>query len=38
VIAAGGHNAAHRVLRDWRRERMRARLLRPLNARSATPA
>ena len=38
VIAAGGHNAAHRVLRDRRRERMRARLLRPLNARSAALA
>jgi phytoene dehydrogenase-like protein len=38
VIAAGGHNAAHRVLRDRRRERVRARLLRPLNTRSATPA
>jgi phytoene dehydrogenase-like protein len=35
VIAAGGHNAAHRVLRDRRRARMRARFRRPLNARSA---
>jgi hypothetical protein len=30
VIAASGHNAAHRVLRDQRTQRYRARLRRPV--------
>ncbi|HEY7075751.1 MAG TPA: NAD(P)/FAD-dependent oxidoreductase [Solirubrobacteraceae bacterium] len=38
VIAAGGHNAAQRVLRDRRRARVRARLRHPLNGHSAQPA
>ena len=32
VIAASGHNAAHRVLRDLRAERTRARLRHPVAA------
>ena len=34
VMAAGGHNAAQRVLRDRRRARVRARFRRPLKAHS----
>jgi|tagenome__1003787_1003787.scaffolds.fasta_scaffold20938177_2 phytoene dehydrogenase-like protein len=38
VIAAGGHNAAQRVLRDRRRARVRARLRHPLNGHSVREA
>jgi phytoene dehydrogenase-like protein len=35
VIAAAGHNAAHRVLRDQKRARLRARVRHPLTTATA---